>query len=75
MNTDGMLVLITAILMIATAYLVLGRDRLAVDEFVVFMKIRKRWWLGPILMMLAMLGLLVVFTQGSGVAPFVYRLF
>lgn len=74
-NTEGMLVLVAAILMIATVYLVLGRDKLAVDEFMAFVKVRKRWWLGPILMMLAMLGILVVFTQGSAVAPFIYTLF
>jgi hypothetical protein len=32
-------------------------------------------WLGPILMMLALLALLAVFTQSSTVAPFIYRLF
>ena len=40
-----------------------------------FMKVRKKWWLGPIVLMLALLGLLVVFTQGSAVAPFIYTLF
>ena len=36
---------------------------------------RKAWWLGPIVVMLALLGLLVVFTQGTAVAPFIYTLF
>jgi secreted PhoX family phosphatase len=36
------------------------------------MRVRKKWWLGPIVLMLAMLGLLVVFTQGSALAPFIY---
>jgi len=40
-----------------------------------FMKVRKKWWLGPIVLMLALLGLLVVFTQGSAIAPFIYTLF
>ena len=44
-------------------------------ELWLFMKIRKKWWLGPIVLMLALLGLLVVFTQGSAVAPFIYTLF
>ena len=44
-------------------------------ELWAFMKVRKKWWLGPIVMMLALLGLLVVFTQGSAVAPFIYTLF
>ena len=44
-------------------------------ELWLFMKVRKKWWLGPIVLMLALLGLLVVFTQGSAVAPFIYTLF
>lgn len=44
-------------------------------EFWEFMKERKKWWLGPIVLMLVLLGLLIVLTQGSAVAPFVYALF
>jgi hypothetical protein len=44
-------------------------------ELWLFMKVRKKWWLGPIVLMLALLGLLVVFTQGSAIAPFIYTLF
>jgi len=40
-----------------------------------FMRVRKKWWLGPIIGMLLMLGLLLVFTQGSALAPFIYTLF
>lgn len=40
-----------------------------------FMKVRKKWWLGPIVFMLLLLGLLVVLTQGSALAPFIYTLF
>jgi hypothetical protein len=40
-----------------------------------FMKVRKKWWLGPIVVMLLLLGLLLVFTQGSALAPFIYTLF
>ena len=46
-----------------------------VAELWAFMKVRKKWWLGPIVVMLALLGLLIVFTQGSAVAPFIYTLF
>ena len=35
----------------------------------------KKWWLGPIVLMLGLLGLLVVLTQGTAVAPFIYTLF
>ncbi len=40
-----------------------------------FMKERKKWWLGPIVLILLLLGLLVVLTQGSALAPFIYTLF
>ena len=40
-----------------------------------FMKERKKWWLGPIVLMLLLLALLLVFTQGSALAPFIYTLF
>jgi len=44
-------------------------------QFWEFMKVRKKWWLGPIVGMLLLLGLLLVLTQGSAVAPFIYTLF
>jgi len=40
-----------------------------------FMKVRKKWWLGPIILMLLLLGTLLVFTQGTALAPFIYTLF
>jgi len=40
-----------------------------------FMKVRKRWWLAPIVIVLLLLGLLIVFTESSAVAPFIYTLF
>ena len=40
-----------------------------------FMKERKKFWLAPIIIVLLLLGLLVVFAQGSAVAPFIYTLF
>jgi Family of unknown function (DUF5989) len=44
-------------------------------ELWAFMKVRKKWWLGPIVFMLLLLGLLIVLTQGSALAPFIYTLF
>lgn len=44
-------------------------------ELWAFMKVRKKWWLGPIVMVLILLGMLLVFTQGSALAPFIYTLF
>ena len=53
-----------------------SREKLGLlSELWAFMKVRKAWWLGPIVVMLALLGLLVVFTSGSAVAPFIYTLF
>jgi hypothetical protein len=40
-----------------------------------FMKIRKKWWLGPIVVVMLLLSVLIVLTQGSAVAPFIYALF
>ncbi|MFH1878387.1 MAG: DUF5989 family protein [Candidatus Omnitrophota bacterium] len=40
-----------------------------------FLKVRKRWWLLPIILILLLLGLLVLFTESSAVAPFIYTLF
>jgi len=44
-------------------------------EFWEFLKIRKKFWLLPIVIMLVSLGALIVLTQGSAVAPFIYALF
>jgi len=46
-----------------------------VKELWAFMKERKKFWLLPILVVLLLFGSLMVFTQGSAVAPFVYTLF
>ena len=40
-----------------------------------FMKIRKKYWLLPIILVLLLIGVLVVFVQGSAIAPFIYSLF
>ena len=40
-----------------------------------FMRVRKKWWLAPILVTMVLLSALIVFTQGSAVAPFIYALF
>jgi hypothetical protein len=44
-------------------------------EFWQFLKVRKKWWLTPIVFVLVLLGLLLVLTQSSPVAPFIYTLF
>ncbi len=44
-------------------------------EFWEFLRIRKRYWLLPIVLVLLLLGALIVFTETSAVAPFIYALF
>jgi len=44
-------------------------------ELWAFMRARKKFWLVPILIMMALLGALIVVAQGSAVAPFIYTLF
>jgi hypothetical protein len=44
-------------------------------ELWAFTKERKKYWLSPIIVVLMLLGGLIVFTQGSAVAPFIYTLF
>ena len=46
-----------------------------IGEFWEFLKIRKRYRLLPIVIMLSLMGLLIVFAEGSAVAPFIYALF
>ncbi|MBN1425474.1 hypothetical protein JXA88_13050 [Candidatus Fermentibacteria bacterium] len=44
-------------------------------EFWDFLKVRKKWWLGPIVLVLLLMSLLIIFTEGSALAPFIYTLF
>lgn len=46
-----------------------------IAEFWEFLRVRKKFWLLPIVVMLVFLGALIVLTQGSAVAPFIYALF
>ena len=40
-----------------------------------YMKVRKKYWLLPLILILLLLGFLIIFTGGSAVAPFIYTLF
>jgi hypothetical protein len=44
-------------------------------ELFAFLRVRKKLWLWPVVIMMALLGALIVLTQGSAVAPFIYTLF
>ena len=44
-------------------------------EFWSFLRVRKKWWVAPIVIILLTLGLILVLTEGSALAPFIYSLF
>ncbi|MEZ4651094.1 MAG: DUF5989 family protein [Candidatus Eisenbacteria bacterium] len=44
-------------------------------EILLFLKTGKKWWLGPIIIVLVALGLVLFLAQGSALAPFIYALF
>ncbi|MBK8958953.1 MAG: hypothetical protein IPM80_11085 [Proteobacteria bacterium] len=44
-------------------------------EIWAFLRARKKWWLGPIIVVMILFGGLLVLSQGSVVAPFIYTLF
>ena len=45
------------------------------NEFFLFLRERKKYWLFPIIIFLALFGILIVLSQGSAVAPFIYTIF
>ena len=40
-----------------------------------FMRIRKKWWLLPLILLIALLALILIFAQSSALAPFIYTVF
>ena len=46
-----------------------------ISELWAFMRVRKKFWLLPILVVLGLFGALIVLAQGSAIAPFIYTLF
>jgi hypothetical protein len=46
-----------------------------IQELWLFMRVRKKFWLLPIVFMMALFGGLIVLTKGSAIAPFIYTLF
>ena len=46
-----------------------------VRELWLFMRERKKWWLLPIVVVMVLVGALLVFAQGSALAPFIYTIF
>ena len=45
------------------------------SELWAFMRVRKKWWLLPIIVTMLLVGLLLIFAQGSALAPFIYTIF
>ena len=46
-----------------------------IKEFYEFLKVRKKYWLLPIIIVLTLFGILIVLSQSSAVAPFIYTIF
>jgi Family of unknown function (DUF5989) len=52
----------------------MGNSRV-ISEFLMFLRQEKKYWLIPIVVVFVLFGLLIVFSQSSAVAPFIYTLF
>lgn len=61
-------------LILLSRSLAMGKTRI-LAEFWDFLRVRKKFWLAPIIIVLLLLSLLIVLTQGSALAPFIYALF
>lgn len=46
-----------------------------IKEYLEFLKVRKKYWLWPLIIVLALFGFLIVLSQGSALAPFIYTIF
>lgn len=44
-------------------------------ELWAFMRVRKKWWLMPLILMMLLVGMLITLAQGSALAPFIYTIF
>ena len=44
-------------------------------EFWAFMRMQKKWWLAPLVVILILMGILIIVTEGSALAPFIYAIF
>lgn len=53
----------------------MGNNASLLREFWLFMREQKKWWLLPIIVLMVLLGSLLVFAQGSVLAPFIYTIF
>lgn len=44
-------------------------------ELWAYLRVRRKWWLVPIILLMLLIGMLLVFAQGSALAPFIYTIF
>jgi len=50
------------------------KNRGLIGEFWDFLRVRKKWWLLPIILLLILVGILIIFSQSSALSPFIYAL-
>jgi len=53
----------------------MGNNKSLLGEVWTFLRVRKKWWLLPIIIMLMIVGILIIFGQSSALSPFIYALF
>lgn len=53
----------------------MAKRRGLVAELWDFLRMRRKWWLAPIIIVMVLVGALLVFAQGSALAPFIYTIF
>lgn len=53
----------------------MAKNKTLLGELWDFLKVRKAWWLAPIIIMLILVGILIIFSQSSPLSPFIYALF
>lgn len=53
----------------------MSNNKSILGEFWIFLKVRKAWWLLPIIIMLVFAGALIIFGQSSAISPIIYALF
>ena len=53
----------------------MANNRSLLGEAWDFLRVRKAWWLAPIMIMLILVGVLIIFGQSSSLSPFIYALF
>ena len=53
----------------------MAKNKSLIGELWSFMKVRKKWWLLPLLIMFLLVAALIIFGQSSAISPFIYSLF